>query len=246
MILQALVRADTRWVNEANWNMLLMTSKVVMDLEMIEAYPACLMILSAVMIHMARWGSILQDLGVRVAKTKRRAQWLPLLPWNREPPDPVCEKEIQHRSRVIQKKHTGSKSVYKRAKRLSTKKMLLLGLQATQVTSACVPEITLSGRSALRGHLQKFRGSGGALITGKLNQEDLDRVRVTLTETAGLMGSNDDGFQVIIDSGCTKSAMPDLPDFERGRLKDLATPDGRYCRGSPSEQDGNSQARSVR
>jgi hypothetical protein len=64
----------------------------------------------------------------------------------------------------------------------------------------------VSNRKALQQRLSNFRGSGGALLTGKLNIEDLQRVQVMLSETAGMTGSGSEGFQVIVDSGCTKSA----------------------------------------
>jgi hypothetical protein len=120
----------------------------------------------------------------------------------------MSEKYFQHRTRTIQKRKIETKSTYRKAKRLSTTTILLLGLQALQLASRQVRELELSNQKALRQRLRKFRGSGGALLTGKLNIEDMERVRVTLSETAGMTEGGSEGFQVIGGSGCTKSATP--------------------------------------
>jgi hypothetical protein len=143
LVVRAMILADVTWVDEAKWNMLLMTVKVDLNYPTL-SYPAYLMILSCIMICMHRWGNSLQQRGERrPAKGRRTVRWRPMLPWNQEPPDPMSKKEFQHRARKIQKRAIGTKSAYRKAKRLSKTTMLLMGLQAMQLASRQVPEFEL-------------------------------------------------------------------------------------------------------
>ena len=192
------------------------------------AYPACMNILTAVMVCMWFYNMFLKFRGLCWSV------WDALLtkkftfsfrnglsvdnavppPKPREPPDPI-QKKLKHSLR--------------RGRGLSRNKALMLaafGLFSQMGSSA---GLQLSSDLHQRKSLRKHRAYTGMLNTKSLDDTSMSRLRATLSINAESFYSEADANAMgalysIVDTGCSHSCSNDLSDFEPGSLTTLAEP----------------------
>jgi hypothetical protein len=107
-----------------------------------------------------------------------------------------------------------------------SKRLLHLGLLAALSVSKAVPTLLgLQSNKQLRRDLQKYRGASGFVIcTAAIQSSALSRLRTVLEALQCHLLTKDDTFELIMDSGCSKSVSPCISDFVPGSLVDLSTP----------------------
>jgi hypothetical protein len=104
-------------------------------------------------------------------------------------------------------------------------RLLHLGLLAAIAASDAVPKLSLQSDKALKRDLHKYRSASGFVTrTSAIQLPALSRLRTVLELSPCHLLTNDDNFELIMDSGCSKSVSPCLADFVPGSLNDLATP----------------------
>ena len=100
---------------------------------------------------------------------------------------------------------------------------MLLALKAVIAITCTQLTITLAENHTLRKQLRKYRVSG-MVMTEKLKQEDLTRLRKVLEDLPAGLLSHDNCMNLIINSGCTKTSTGFLDDFVPGTLVQLDQP----------------------
>jgi hypothetical protein len=109
--------------------------------------------------------------------------------------------------------------------RAPAKRLLHLGLLAAIAASDAVPTLSLRSEKELKRELRKYRGASGFMTrTASIQPPALSRLRTVLEASQCHLLSNDDNFELIMDSGCSKSVTPCAADFVAGSLVDLSTP----------------------
>ena len=104
-------------------------------------------------------------------------------------------------------------------------RLLHLGLLAAIAASDAVPTLSLASDKALKRDLRKYRGASGFVTkTSNIQPKTMSRLRKALEASPCHLLSEDDTFELIMDSGCSKSVSPHLSDFVPGSLVDLAIP----------------------
>jgi hypothetical protein len=105
------------------------------------------------------------------------------------------------------------------------KRLLHLGLLAAIAASDAIPALNLLSDKSLKRELRRYRCASGFMTkTSALQPPALSRLRTVLETSQCHLLSNDDNFELIMDSGCSKSVTPCAADFIPGSLVDLKTP----------------------
>jgi hypothetical protein len=105
------------------------------------------------------------------------------------------------------------------------KRLLHLGILAAIAVSDAVPSLGLASDKTLKRDLRRHRcASGFVTKTATIQPPALSRLRTVLEASKCHLLSNDDHFELIMDSGCSKSVSPCLSDFVPGSLVDLSVP----------------------
>ncbi len=105
------------------------------------------------------------------------------------------------------------------------KRLLQLGLLAAIAASDAIPTLNLQSGKALKRDLRRYRCASGFMTkTSNIQPAALSRLRTVLEASQCHMLSKDDHFELIIDSGCSKSVSPCASDFLPGSFVDLPTP----------------------
>jgi hypothetical protein len=113
----------------------------------------------------------------------------------------------------------------KRTRRAPAKRLLHLGLMAAIAVSDAIPTLNLKSKQDLKRTLRKHRGASGFITkTSSIQPPALSRLRTVLEASQCHLLSKDDHFEVIIDSGCSKSVSPCVADFVPGSLVNLPSP----------------------
>jgi hypothetical protein len=101
---------------------------------------------------------------------------------------------------------------------------MLLALNAAMLLARDQPDVQISETKTLCNSLRKYKRNG-VMLVGKVKTEDIQQRlrRHIIDEPVGLLTTNGD-FDLIIDTGCTKTATGFTEDFLPGSLKDLARP----------------------
>jgi hypothetical protein len=85
--------------------------------------------------------------------------------------------------------------------------------------------LSLQSNKALKSDLHKYRGASGFVTrTSAIQPPALSRLWTVLESSLCHLLTNDDNFELIMDSGCSKSVSPCATDFVPGSLNDLETP----------------------
>jgi hypothetical protein len=113
----------------------------------------------------------------------------------------------------------------KTSHRAPATRLLHLGLLAAIAASDAIPALGLTSEKLLKRDLQKYRGASGFVTkTSNIQPPALSRLRTVLEASQCHLLSKDDHFELIVDSGCSKSVSPCLSDFVPGSLVDLPSP----------------------
>jgi hypothetical protein len=113
----------------------------------------------------------------------------------------------------------------KRTRRAPAKRLLYLGLLAAIAAGDAIPVLGLKSKKDLKRDLQKYQGASGFVVkTSNIQPPALSRLRTVLEASQCHLLSQDDHFELIVDSGCSKSVSPCLSDFIPGSLVDLPSP----------------------
>ena len=106
-----------------------------------------------------------------------------------------------------------------------------MALLAAIASSDGTPKLSLASNQALKRELRKHRGPSGFIMTGAIKPADISRLKTVLQASQCNLLHQDDHFDLIIDSGCSKIVSPNLNDFIPGSLKNLPIP---LCHGRNS------------
>ncbi len=112
----------------------------------------------------------------------------------------------------------------KRSKVSPGKRLLRLGLLAAISMADSIPNIELHQDKALKHDLRRHRGSHGFLMTANLRSDTLERLRVVLEASKVHLLHDNDYFELIMDTGCSKICTGHSSDFVKGSLVDLPVP----------------------
>jgi hypothetical protein len=113
----------------------------------------------------------------------------------------------------------------RRSRKAPAKRLLHLGLMAAIAASDAIPVLGLKSDKTLKRDLQKHRSASGFVTkTSTIQPPALSRLRTVLEASQCHLLSKDDHFELIVDSGCSKSVSPCLSDFVPGSLVDLPSP----------------------
>jgi hypothetical protein len=103
--------------------------------------------------------------------------------------------------------------------------LLHLGLLAAIVASDTTPTLSFQSKRALKKDLQKYQGSSGFITrTTAIQPPTLSRLHTVLESLPCHLLTRDNKFELIMDSGCSKSVSPCATNFVPGYLVDLTTP----------------------
>ena len=86
------------------------------------------------------------------------------------------------------------------------------------------PNVDLHQDKALKRELRSHRGSHGFLMTANLRSDAIERLRVVLEASKVHLLHDDDYFELIMDTGCSKICTGHVSDFVKGSLVDLPVP----------------------
>jgi hypothetical protein len=147
----------------------------------------------------------------------------------RKPPDPKNKwesflQEFTERQDELGKKRSLFDRIFNIPPSSKRKRYMLLALNAAIVLARKEPTILLSDIKLLQDHLRKYKRNG-FLLAGKINNNDI-RLRLRthiIDEPVGLLTKNGD-FDLIIDTGCTKTATGFIEDFLPNTLQNLDRP----------------------
>ena len=102
-------------------------------------------------------------------------------------------------------------------------RLLLHALQAAAMIAAEQPNIDPMSARALRNKLRKYKRQG-VMMVASIKDDDKRRLRMVLDDLPMGMLSEGDSFQLILDTGCTKTGTGYVEDFLPDTLQDLPTP----------------------
>ena len=114
--------------------------------------------------------------------------------------------------RLLRRKPTGSKRHF-----------VLLALQVASAIAMTQPDITITETKNLRNRLRRYK-RGGQMMTGAISKEDRVRLRKVLDDVPQGLLAVGDSFELIFDTGCTKTGTGFTEDFIPGTLQDLDEP----------------------
>ena len=195
--------------------------------------PALWMVLTSVlMVSMWRVGMCLAAIRGRWA-TFHEQQGPKLLFMRRLPPSKPPDKmnkerqrlfaDIIDREKLLNTKCSVIDRLLRRKPTGDRRRLMLLALQAAAAIAHSQPDITLSETKMIRNKLRKYRRNG-QMMTGKIEGEDRMRLRKVFADLPqGLLGAGDN-FELILDTGCSKTGTGFKEDFVIGSLADLDKP----------------------
>ena len=131
--------------------------------------------------------------------------------------------DIIERERELSRPPTIVDRVFRRKPQGARRRLLLLALQAAAVIAQEQPNIDLTSVRMTRHNLRRYKRKG-VMMTGKISEEDCTRLRKVLEDLPQGLLSEGDSFQLILDTGCTKTGTGYKDDFIPGTLRDLPTP----------------------
>jgi hypothetical protein len=159
--------------------------------------------------------------------------------WQPRPPERIDRPTGRHKRQQRQRQYertlqeiadgpTFLDQILRRPPPLRQRKLMFRALQiATTMATTHVPLISLSSDRLLRNRLRRYKRNGFLGSTTNIRPEDMTRLREVLTnyEPQSLYSSTtSDGFYLIVDSGCSHSAIGCPDDFLPGTLIDLQQP----------------------
>jgi hypothetical protein len=101
-----------------------------------------------------------------------------------------------------------------KSRRAPATRLLHLGLLAAIAASDAIPALGLTSEKVLKRDLQKYRGASGFVPkTSNIQPPALSRLCTVLEASQRHLLSKDDHFELIVDSGYSKSVSPCLSDF---------------------------------
>ncbi len=106
----------------------------------------------------------------------------------------------------------------------TSKRLLLLGLQAAATIASQMPTVRTERTQVNRQRLRRYRGKNGWLLTGKLSENDTAMLQAAVSDISYGLLTKDDCYPLIVDSGCTCSCTGFETDFEAGSLRPLERP----------------------
>ena len=150
-------------------------------------------------------------------------------PSNRKPPDKLNKwerflSEYMEMEQELSKKRTLFDRLFNRPPSPKKKRYMMLALNAAMVLARRQPTILLSDAKAISNDLRKYKRNG-SLLVGLIKKDEvrLRLRRLIADEPVGLLSQNGD-FDLIIDTGCTKTATGFVQDFLPNTLTDLDRP----------------------
>ena len=102
--------------------------------------------------------------------------------------------------------------------------LLRLGLLAAISMADSIPHVDLVEDKAFKRSLRNHHESHGFLMTANLKTAAIERLRTILEASRVYLLCNDDYFELIMDSGCSKICTGHETDFIPGSLKPLTVP----------------------
>jgi hypothetical protein len=112
----------------------------------------------------------------------------------------------------------------KRTKLAPGRHILCLGLLAAVAMADSIPSIDLQAKKHFKKSVRSSRGRHGFLMTANLKDATIEQLRVVLEASKVHLLQNDDYFELIMDSGCSKICTGHDADFVPGSLVDLHEP----------------------
>ena len=163
------------------------------------------------------------------------------------PPDPCTRRskwerflhEYNEQNTVLRTKRSFLSRLFNLPVSSQRKRCMLLALNAASILARQQPQIILSENRILCNTLRSYK-KRGVLMTGKIRDDVRLRLRkVIADEPIGLLSRSSE-FELIVDTGCTKTGTGFASDFIHGTLQDLPHPiriDG-IAGGLPIHQHG--------
>jgi hypothetical protein len=147
----------------------------------------------------------------------------------RKPPDKLTvdwyQLAVEHseREEVLRTKRSFFARIFRLPISKKRQRYMIQALIAAIHLANQQPTIIRPETKVLRNHLRPYK-RGGVLMTAKLNDSVRLRLRkLVADEPLGLLGQGGD-FQLIVDTGCTKTGTAFIDDFQPGTLHDLPQP----------------------
>jgi hypothetical protein len=164
----------------------------------------------------------------------------PYLSWRERPPERIDrrptgrdkhdQRQRQYQQTLDELRHGPSFIVWilHRPPTLRQRRLLLRALQIALMlaTSGAVPNISLSRDRSLRQRLRRYKHRG-FLGTTSIKDKDMTRLRQVLSENEPqslYSSTNNDNFQLIVDTGCSHSTTGCETDFLPGTIHTLESP----------------------
>ena len=156
-------------------------------------------------------------------------------PRRKKPPDkdgrPVGEfknaqrwfAEIIEREEVLGRKPSIADKLLGRRPTGSRLRYMLLALKVASLVASTQPDITLTEAKELRKRLRKYKRHG-QMMTCKIQTDDLMILQRVIDDVPQGLLTAADSFDLIIDTGCTKTGTGFASDFVPGSLRNLSSP----------------------
>ena len=169
----------------------------------------------------AKWATFNADQGPTLLFMRRQP--------SKKPPDKVNKEARQlftdliDRERVLTTKPSTLERVLRRKPTGERRRFMLMALQAAALIAHAQPDITLTETKDLRNRLRKYR-KDGKMMMSKITEQDRERLRKVFEDLPqGLLGAGD-SFELIFDTGSSKTGTGFKEDFVVGSLVDLDHP----------------------
>ena len=174
------------------------------------------------------WSNFNEHHGPKLQFMRRRDPSEPPDPTNRRPVGTEKKGQqmlalILEREKVLRNPPTLLDRLLRRKPTGARLKFLLTALQAAAVIAAEVPNIDPTRTRDLRNKLRTYKRSG-LMMTAGIKDTDRTRLRMVLEDLPQAMLAEGDSFQLILDTGCTKTGTGFIEDFIPGTLHDLPSP----------------------
>ena len=162
----------------------------------------------------------LKLIGSYDSTSQHAIKWGPLCP--KKPPEPHIG--MIGKTRRAIKKFTTSLQAKRPVKGPIKNTLKLLALVTAYNIVRDVPNITLSCEAGLHSRFRHKRHKKGYLLTGKVDHQDIERLRNILGDLPQGVVTGSGDFVNIIDTGCSNGATGDEQDFVPGSLRPLSEP----------------------
>ena len=132
--------------------------------------------------------------------------------------------ELIQRERALSSPPTLMDRLLRRKPQGSRRRVLLQALAAAQKIETQMPSIDLIGQQSICKDLRKYK-RGGQIMTAKVSEEDRARLLQVLEDLpTSCLGAQHQGFNLVVDTGCSKTSTAFIEDFVPGTLQKLAQP----------------------